>query len=149
MTDKLKSLLPDNLAEPKSHAEMMKHKRLTENAFPHVRMRRLRQNEAFRVGLNGADQCVWYKAITSGDVVRQRVALAISEIFVINQRSLNGAGGYRNFACAQYMDLLERNSFGNSAPPISSETVKKVRTATGFRAFYSPEELTKEHPLEK
>lgn len=48
MTDKLKSLFPDNLTEPKSHAEMMRHKRLTENAFPHVRMRRLRQNEALR-----------------------------------------------------------------------------------------------------
>ncbi len=52
MTDKidsrLKDLLPDNLTEPKSHAELMKHKRLTENAFPHVRMRRLRQNQALR-----------------------------------------------------------------------------------------------------
>ncbi len=46
--DKLKSLLPENITEPKSHAEMMKHKRLTENAFPHVRMRRLRQNDAIR-----------------------------------------------------------------------------------------------------
>lgn len=52
MTDKidsrLKDLLPNNLTEPKSHAELMKHKRLTENAFPHVRMRRLRQNQALR-----------------------------------------------------------------------------------------------------
>ena len=47
-TDKLKALLPENLTEPKSHAELMKHKRLTENAFPHVRMRRLRQNTAIR-----------------------------------------------------------------------------------------------------
>lgn len=46
--DKLKSLLPENLTEPKSHAELMKHKRLTENAFPHVRMRRLRNSEAIR-----------------------------------------------------------------------------------------------------
>jgi len=46
------ALLPENIAkslnEPKSHAEMMKHKVLTENAFPHVRMRRLRQSEAIR-----------------------------------------------------------------------------------------------------
>ena len=52
MDDKIKSLLPgglsDGLTEPKSHAELMKHKRLTENAFPHVRMRRLRQNDAIR-----------------------------------------------------------------------------------------------------
>jgi len=44
----LSSLLPENLTEPKSHAELMKHKRLTENAFPHVRMRRLRQNTGIR-----------------------------------------------------------------------------------------------------
>ncbi len=47
-SDKLKHLLPDAMTEPKSHAELMKHKRLTENAFPHVRMRRLRQNSAVR-----------------------------------------------------------------------------------------------------
>lgn len=48
ISDRLKSLLPENLTEPKSHAELMKHKRLSENAFPHVRMRRLRQSEAIR-----------------------------------------------------------------------------------------------------
>ncbi len=51
-SEKLKSLLPDNMSDPlndsKGHAELMKHKRLTENAFPHVRMRRLRQNSAIR-----------------------------------------------------------------------------------------------------
>ena len=46
--DKIKSLLPQKLSEPKSHAEMMKHSTLTQNAFPHVRMRRLRQNTGIR-----------------------------------------------------------------------------------------------------
>ena len=46
--DPIKSLLPNTPTEPKSHAELMKHKRLTENAFPHVRMRRLRQNDSIR-----------------------------------------------------------------------------------------------------
>lgn len=52
MDNKIKSTLPDDLikglSEPKSHAELMKHKSLTENAFPHVRMRRLRRTEALR-----------------------------------------------------------------------------------------------------
>ncbi len=47
-TNRLKNLLPENLIEPKSHAELMKHKRLTDNAFPHVRMRRLRGSDAMR-----------------------------------------------------------------------------------------------------
>lgn len=46
--DKISALLPENLTEPKSHAELMKHKRLTENAFPHIRMRRMRRTEALR-----------------------------------------------------------------------------------------------------
>lgn len=48
MDKKLTSLLPENLTEPKTHAELMKHKRLTENAFPHVRMRRMRRTDTLR-----------------------------------------------------------------------------------------------------
>ena len=43
-----------------------------------------------------------------------------------------------------------RNSFGNKASVISPEQVKKVRDATkGKTGFYSPEELLKQHPMEK
>ena len=43
-----------------------------------------------------------------------------------------------------------RNSFGNKAPAVSAARVKKVREETkGKTGFYSPEELLKEHPLEK
>ena len=44
----LNDFLPKELAEPSSHAEKLKHKKLTENAFPHVRMRRLRRTDALR-----------------------------------------------------------------------------------------------------
>lgn len=48
----LNALLPEALtneiSEPKSHAELMKHQTMTEKAFPHVRMRRLRQSSAIR-----------------------------------------------------------------------------------------------------
>ena len=44
----LSDFLPKELAEPSSHADKLKHKRLTENSFPHVRMRRLRRTEALR-----------------------------------------------------------------------------------------------------
>ncbi|MDB6080441.1 MAG: dehydrogenase, partial [Akkermansiaceae bacterium] len=41
-----------------------------------------------------------------------------------------------------------RNSFGNSAPAVSPETVKRVREATKDKAtFYTPDELLKEHPF--
>ncbi|GAB3697505.1 GDSL-type esterase/lipase family protein [Spirosoma flavus] len=43
-----------------------------------------------------------------------------------------------------------RNSFGNQAPAITPEQVKKVRASTGQKKdFYSPEQLLKEHPMEK
>ena len=42
-----------------------------------------------------------------------------------------------------------RNSWGNKAAPVLSETVKKVREANKTRdIFWKPEELLKDHPLE-
>jgi mono/diheme cytochrome c family protein/lysophospholipase L1-like esterase/sugar lactone lactonase YvrE len=43
-----------------------------------------------------------------------------------------------------------RNSWGNKAAPVSADTVKKVRAATKDRSiFWKPEDLLKDHPLEK
>jgi mono/diheme cytochrome c family protein len=43
-----------------------------------------------------------------------------------------------------------RNSFGNQASPILPDQVKKVRAATKSKVdFYSPDQLLKEHPMEK
>ncbi|MCE7058981.1 PVC-type heme-binding CxxCH protein [Dyadobacter sp. CY343] len=43
-----------------------------------------------------------------------------------------------------------RNSFGNKGAAISPEKVKQVRAATESKKdFYSPEQLLKEHPMEK
>ncbi|MBC3787014.1 PVC-type heme-binding CxxCH protein [Spirosoma utsteinense] len=43
-----------------------------------------------------------------------------------------------------------RNSFGNTAPAVSPDQVKKVRAATERKTdFYSPTQLLKEHPMEK
>ena len=43
-----------------------------------------------------------------------------------------------------------RNSFGNQAPAITPDKVKKVRAATAAKVdFYSPTQLLKEHPMEK
>lgn len=43
-----------------------------------------------------------------------------------------------------------RNSFGNQAPAVLPDRVKKVRAATQRKIdFYSPTQLLKEHPMEK
>ena len=43
-----------------------------------------------------------------------------------------------------------RNSFGNNASPITPDKVKQVRAVTERKKdFYSPDQLLKEHPMEK
>jgi len=43
-----------------------------------------------------------------------------------------------------------RNSFGNKATVITPEKVKVIREAIKSKTgFYSPDELLKDHPLEK
>ncbi len=59
---------------------------------------------------NGVDNTLWRKLISSPDVLRQRVTLALSEIFVISMLGLPVA--WRGFLAAAYMDTLETQAFG-------------------------------------
>jgi uncharacterized protein (DUF1800 family) len=61
---------------------------------------------------DGFDSSVWIKLLTSPDTLRQRVTLALSEIFVAAIDGLAGTG-WKQFAAAAYVDLLEANAFGN------------------------------------
>jgi uncharacterized protein (DUF1800 family) len=59
----------------------------------------------------GFDQSVWKKLLSSPDELRQRMTLALSEIIVL---SIDGLPvGYKQFAAANYWDILEANAFGN------------------------------------
>jgi uncharacterized protein (DUF1800 family) len=68
-------------------------------------------SNANKNGFAGFDACVWRKLISSPDVLRQRVVLALSEIMVVSLTGLSG--GWRQFSGAYYLDLLENNAFGN------------------------------------
>lgn len=59
----------------------------------------------------GADNMMWRRLIGGADVLRQRVALALSEIIVIGL-GIEGIR-FRQFAMAYYWDILEANAFGN------------------------------------
>lgn len=74
---------------------------LHENDFAH---------ERFRNTVQGTENTLWRKLIASPDVLRQRVTLALSEIFVISIPGLPVA--WRPFVAAHYMDLLEAHAFG-------------------------------------
>lgn len=60
----------------------------------------------------GNRQAAWWKiALTGPDQLRQRVAFALSEIFVISD--VNGTIANWQDGAANYYDLLARNAFGN------------------------------------
>lgn len=63
--------------------------------------------------LTGSDESCWFKLFFSPDTLRQRVSLALSEIFVINGKGLDAGGEFTGFGVASYMDLLERHAFGS------------------------------------
>ncbi|MEO8921789.1 MAG: DUF1800 domain-containing protein [Caldimonas sp.] len=60
----------------------------------------------------GFDAVTWQKLLASPDTLRQRLTLAFSEIFVVGIDGLIGSG-WKSFAAANYLDLLEANVFGN------------------------------------
>ncbi|MDH0865938.1 DUF1800 domain-containing protein [Mitsuaria sp. GD03876] len=59
---------------------------------------------------NGFYNSVWRKFIASPDQLRQRMVLALSEIFVVS--ALGFDFGWRTMAMAAYADVLEENAFG-------------------------------------
>ena len=67
---------------------------------------------SFKNGEGGFDASAWRKLLSSPDTLRQRVTLALSELMVVSIDSLVG-GGWKAFAAASYLDLLEANAFGN------------------------------------
>ncbi len=60
----------------------------------------------------GFDGVAWGKLLASPDTLRQRITIALSEIMVTGIDGITG-GGWKAFAAANYLDLLEANAFGN------------------------------------
>jgi uncharacterized protein (DUF1800 family) len=57
------------------------------------------------------DKALWAGLIQSPDVLRQRVALALSEIFVVSLDAITPL--WRSLLIASYFDMLQKNAFGN------------------------------------
>lgn len=66
--------------------------------------------ETYKYSNAGLDATLWRKLIGSPDGLRQRVTLALSEIFVVSMLGLPVAWGA--LGAAAYMDLLEERAFG-------------------------------------
>jgi uncharacterized protein (DUF1800 family) len=67
--------------------------------------------EANRNSFAGLDNTLWRKLMSAPDVLRQRVVLALSEIFVVSMAGLPVQ--WRGLMGAAYVDLLEQHAFGN------------------------------------
>lgn len=67
--------------------------------------------DANRFSLAGADPAIWLKLVSSPDQVRQRMTLALSEIFVVSMLGLPIE--WPGLCIAHYADILERNAFGS------------------------------------
>ena len=63
------------------------------------------------VYVNATMESFWQKAITGNDQLRQRVALALSEIFVVSNNS--SALDIQPYALSGYLDVLQADAFGN------------------------------------
>ena len=61
-------------------------------------------------GFAGTENTLWRKLLGSPDVLRQRMTLALSEIFVVSMTGLPVA--WRGFIAAAYVDVLEASAFG-------------------------------------
>ncbi len=59
----------------------------------------------------GVDNTLWRKLMSAPDAVRQRMALALSEIFVVSMVGLPVQ--WRGMAAASYMDTLDTHALGN------------------------------------
>ena len=57
------------------------------------------------------DSQVWQRLIAAPDSLRQRVALALSEVFVVGFDGISGP--WKQFKLAAYWDLLASHAFGN------------------------------------
>ncbi|MES2088891.1 MAG: DUF1800 family protein [Pseudomonadota bacterium] len=67
----------------------------------------------------------WRQAVTGRDQLRQRVAFALSEIFVVSVADSCGGNAYSRGA-ASYLDMLGRRSFGKFRELLESVTLHPV-----------------------
>ena len=67
--------------------------------------------ETYKYSGYPSDFAIWCRLITAPDQVRQRVALALSEYFVVSANGVPSA--WPQFAMAAYWDLLCTHAFGN------------------------------------
>jgi uncharacterized protein (DUF1800 family) len=72
----------------------------------------------------GFDMQIWQRLLTAPDSLRQRVALALSEIFVVGFDGVSGT--YKQFKMAAWWDLLANHAFGNFRSLLEAVTLNSA-----------------------
>ena len=75
-------------------------------------------------GDGGWTGAIWNKLFTAPDAFRQRAVLALSELFVVS--SLGLPISWKNFAIANYWEILEKNVFGNFRDLLNAVTLSSA-----------------------
>jgi uncharacterized protein (DUF1800 family) len=75
-------------------------------------------------GDGGWVQSIWWKLFSATDLFRQRAALALSELFVVSHLGLPFS--WRNFAIANYWEILETNALGNFRTLLENVTLSSA-----------------------
>jgi len=75
-------------------------------------------------GDGGWVQSIWWKLFSATDLFRQRAALALSELFVVSHLGLPFS--WRNFAIANYWEILEANALGNFRTLLENVTLSSA-----------------------
>jgi uncharacterized protein (DUF1800 family) len=75
-------------------------------------------------GDGGWTGAIWNKLFTAPDAFRQRAVLALSEIFVVSTLGLPIS--WKNFAIANYWEVLEKNVFGNFRDLLNAVTLSSA-----------------------
>jgi len=75
-------------------------------------------------GDGGWVQAIWWKLFSAPDLLRQRATLALSELFVVSHVGLPIS--WRNFAIANYWEILESNALGNFRDLLESVTLSSA-----------------------
>ena len=79
----------------------------------------------------GSNDMLWRKLLSSSDVLRQRISLALSEIIVISISGIAGTA-FKSFSAAAFMDVLEANAFGSYRTLLG-----EVSTSSAMGAYLS------------
>lgn len=87
--------------------------------------------DTFANGAAGLDNTLWRKFIAHSDPLRQRTVLALSEILVVSVLGVSTV--WRQFAVANYLDILETHAFGNYRQLLQDVTLS---SAMGYYLTY-------------